>query len=299
MENNMIVVDFSQVVIATYCGELGYDGIQDSKVEIDYLRHMVMNTLRSYRRKFGGEYGEMVIACDNKKYWRRDKFPEYKAHRKKDREKSSVDWDGLFLGIETLKSELDEYFPYPVIDIGGAEADDVIGALAEYSQTAGDGGLFDGSPIPYLILSGDHDFNQLQKYANVKQYSPIEKKWIKIKEPAEHVLMEHIIIGDKGDGVPNILSEDRSFVDGIRQKSIFQKKLDVWKKSPPEEWVTEAMSQNYNRNRLMVDLSKTPQEIKDAIITTYEENTGGDRSKILGYFVKNRMRGFFDSVSEF
>ena len=295
----MILVDFSQVVISTYMGELGYENAQTAKVDVDYLRHMVFNTLRSYKRKFGGKYGEMVIACDNKKYWRRKFFPEYKAHRKKDRSESTVDWDGLFAGIEVLKKEIIEYFPYPVIDIDGAEADDVIGTMAEYSQTAGEGGLFGGVPIPFLILSGDHDFNQLQKFDNVDQYSPIEKKWIKIKEPPEQVLMEHIIIGDKGDGVPNMLSEDRSFVDGIRQKAIYKVKLEVWKKTPPEEWVTEAMSHGYNRNQMMVDLSKTPQDIKDAIAKSYEGQQGGDRSKILNFFIKNRMKNFIETVGDF
>lgn len=295
----MIVVDFSQVVIATYTGELGYEAIKEAKVEMDYLRHMVLNTLRSYKMKFGNDYGEMVIACDNKRYWRRDHFPEYKAHRKKDRDKSTIDWEGLFTGIDVLKKEIRENFPYPVIDVDGAEADDVIGSLAEYSQQAGEEGLFGGTSIPFLIISGDHDFNQLQKFDNVDQYSPIEKKWIKIQEPADQVLMEHIIVGDRGDGVPNILSPDRSFVDKIRQKSIFKAKLAEWKTLPPEKWVTEEMSQYYNRNRLMVDLSKTPDTIKSSIVSSYKEQTGGNRSKLLDYFIEHKMGNFFDAVGDF
>lgn len=290
----MIVVDFSQVVIATYTGELGYEAIKEAKVEMDYLRHMVLNTLRSYKMKFN-HYGEMVIACDNKRYWRRDYFPEYKAHRKKDRDKSTIDWEGLFTGIDVLKKEIRENFPYPVIDVDGAEADDVIGSLAEYSQQAG----FGGTQIPFLIVSGDHDFNQLQKFDNVDQYSPIEKKWIEIQEPADQVLMEHIIVGDRGDGVPNILSPDRSFVDKIRQKSIFKAKLAEWKTLPPEKWVTEEMSQYYNRNRLMVDLSKTPDTIKSSIVSSYKEQTGGNRSKLLDYFIEHKMGNFFDAVGDF
>ena len=188
-----------------------------------------------------------------------------------------------------------------MIDVDGAEADDVIGALAEYSQTAGEGGgLFDeGSQIPFLVLSGDHDFNQLQKWSNVKQYAPAQKKWIKIKEPAEQVLMEHIITGDKGDGVPNMLSPDNCFAEGIRQKSIRKNLLAEWKKTPPEQWITAEMSHGYNRNQMLVDLTKTPEGIKDAIISSYEAQKGGDRSQLLNYFIKHKMKNMLEVVGDF
>ena len=216
----MIVIDYNQVAIATFMGEIGHRPDNTIDIDVDLMRHMILNTIRSYKNKFSEEFGdEMVIACDNRNYWRRKVFPQYKAGRKKSRDSSNLDWSSIFDALQIIRQELDEYFPYPVIDVDGAEADDVIGTLAEYSQTAGKGsGLFDeGTQIPFLVLSGDHDFNQLQKWSNVKQYAPAQKKWIKIKEPAEQVLMEHIIVGDRGDGVPNMLSPDNSFVDGIQQ----------------------------------------------------------------------------------
>jgi 5'-3' exonuclease len=242
-----------------------------------------------------------VIACDNRRYWRREVFPFYKGHRKKAREESQYDWGAIFDALNIVRDELDEFFPYPVIDVEGAEADDVIGTLAEYSQTAGESSnLFDeGEPVPFLILSGDHDFNQLQKWSNVKQYSPAQHKWIKIKEPAAAVLMEHIITGDKGDGVPNMLSPDNSFVDGIRQKAIRKALLAEWKVTPPEEWITADMSHGYNRNQMLVDLSKTPKEIKENIINSYTKQQGGDRSQILNFFIKNKMKGLMDVIQDF
>jgi len=281
-------------------GESG--GGKGVDINIDLLRHMILNSIRSYKNKYSNEYGNIVIACDNKNYWRREEFSYYKANRKKDRDSSDVDWPALFDALGTIKNELDEFFPYPVIDVDGAEADDVIGALAEYSQTIGEPvGLFDEVvPEPFLILSGDHDFNQLQKFKNVKQYAPTKKKWITINESPDAVLMEHIIIGDKGDGVPNILSDDNVFVvEGKRQKSIFKTKLAEWKTKPPEEWVTSDMTHGYNRNRLMVDLSKTPQDIKDAIISSYEGQQGGDRSQLLNYFIKHKMKNLMNVIGDF
>ena len=149
------------------------------------------------------------------------------------------------------------------------------------------------------MLSGDHDFNQLQKWSNVKQYAPAQKKWIKIKEPATQVLMEHIITGDKGDGVPNMLSPDNSFVDGIRQKSIRKNLLAEWKTTAPEKWITAEMSHGYNRNQMLVDLTKTPQDIKDGIISMYERSKGGDRSQLLNFFIKNKMKGLIEVIQDF
>jgi hypothetical protein len=298
----MIVIDYNQVAIATFMAEIGYRSSKDIEVNLPLLRHMILNVIRSYKNRFSAEFGnEIVIACDNRHYWRRKVFPFYKAHRKKVREESDLDWGAIFDALTIIREELEQYFPYPVIDVEGAEADDVIGTLAEYSQTAGEpDGLFgDPTSVPFLVLSGDHDFNQLQKWSNVKQYAPAQKKWIKIKETAEKVLMEHIITGDKGDGVPNMLSADDCFVEGKRQKPIRKNLLAEWKSKPPEEWVTADMAHGYNRNRMLVDLTQTPQEIKNNIISSYESQQGGDRSQLLNYFIKNKMKNLLEVVTDF
>ena len=297
----MIVIDYNQVAIATFMSEIGHRPGSDIEVNLPLLRHMIINTIRSYKKRFGNEFGDIVIACDNRHYWRRKVFPYYKAHRKKDREKSDFDWNAIFDALSIVRDELAEYFPYPVIDIEGAEADDVIGTLAEHSQKLGEPDQLFGDPtsVPYLIISGDHDFNQLQKWDNVKQYAPAFKKWVKLKEPVEKVLMEHIITGDKGDGIPNMLSPDDCFVEGKRQKPIRKTLLAEWKSKPPEEWVTGDMAHGYNRNRMLVDLTQTPQEIKDNIINSFEMQQGGDRSQLLNYFIKNKMKNMMEVLSDF
>ena len=210
-DGSMIVIDYNQTFISNYMAETR--GRPDVEMNLDLLRHMILNQIRNYRKRFGNEYGEVVIACDNRHYWRRDVYPFYKASRKKSRDSSGHDWSSIFDALHQIRSELDEFLPYPVLDIDGAEADDVIGALAEYSQENDmtDHPMF-AEAEPFLILSGDHDFQQLQKYSNVQQFSPIKKKWVKLDGTPQEVLMEHIISGDKGDGVPNILSDDDTFV---------------------------------------------------------------------------------------
>ena len=296
----MIVVDYNQTAIGNFMAEVR--GRPDVDVNLPLLRHMIVNTIRSYKRKYGEEFGDIVIACDNRYYWRKKEFPYYKASRRTQRQASSLDWGEIFDALNIVRDELSEVFPYPVIDVEGAEADDVIGTLAEYSQSLGEPGVLfedDITPDPFLIISGDHDFQQLQKYPNVKQYAPAQKKWVKIKEPAQHVLMEHIITGDKGDGIPNMFSDDDVFVKGERQRPIRKNLLAKWKTMKPEEFVNGDGAHGWNRNSLLVDLSKTPQDIKENIIHSYESQTNKDKSALLEYFNKHRMRQMIDVIDEF
>jgi hypothetical protein len=292
----MIIVDFNQTAISSFMAEVR--GRTDVEVNVPLMRHMILNQLRSYKNKFGAEFGDMVIACDNRHYWRRKVFPHYKYSRRKVRDDSGFDWSSIFEALNAIRNEIDQYLPYPVIDVHGAEADDVIGALAEYSQTAKQGVLFDDAE-PVLIISGDHDFNQLQKWSNIKQYSPVKKKFIKITESAEAVLLEHIITGDKGDGVPNMLSADDCFVTGTRQKPIRKVLLEEWKTMRPEDFVTGDMAPGYVRNKQLVDLSMTPDDIKEAIVESYEGQLNKDKSQLLNYFIKYKLKGMIDVAEDF
>ena len=296
----MIVIDYNQVAIGAFMAEIR--GRTDVEINLPLLRHMIVNTIRSYNKKHREEFGGLVIACDNRHYWRRKVFPYYKAGRKASRESSGMDWSSIFESLNIIRDELSEVFPYPVIDVDGAEADDVIGTLAAYSQTIGEPGLLfedEITPEPYLIISGDHDFKQLQKYSNVKQWAPAQKKWVTLPETAEQYLMEHIIKGDKGDGIPNMLSADDVFVKGVRQSPVRKKVLAEWKLMSPEDFVTGETAHGWNRNRLLIDLSKTPQDIKDDIINSYTTQTNKDKTSLLDYFNKNNMRTMVEVIDEF
>ena len=286
----MIIIDYSQVAISTLMAELA--GRTDVPIEKDLVRHMIINNIRSYKSKFKEEYGDIVIACDNKHYWRKDKFPYYKANRKKVRQESGFDWKLIFDVLAEVKSELDCYFPYPVIDVDGAEADDVIAVLVER--------MHDKEQI--LIISGDHDFVQLQTYPEVKQYSPIQKKFIKADKKIVHILMEHIIKGDKGDGVPNILSPDDIFMVEGRQKPITAKKLDGWINIDPDAFhmnVDEETARNFQRNRYLVDFQYIPDTVKANIDAAWNGRPKKDRSHILNYFIEKKMKNLIEHVGEF
>lgn len=284
----MIIVDLNQVMISNLMKTLG-NHADGTDIQEDLLRHFILNSLRSYNAKFKSKYGEMIIACDDKNYWRRQLFPYYKANRKRDRDESRLDWNAIFTSLNKIREELKEYFPYRVIQIESAEADDVIGTLCMH---------FGNTHEKILIVSGDKDFRQLQVYNNVEQYDPVRKGWIKENNPSAY-LKEHIIRGDKGDGVPNFMSSDDSLVLNVRQKAISQKKLDQWVYMNPEEFCDETMLRNWKRNEQLVDLTKIPEEVRAQVIESYENQAGKGRDKLFNYFIQNRLKNLMSDLSQF
>ena len=259
-------------------------------VEPGMVRHMILNSLRMYRQSFFEEYGELVICYDSKHYWRRDYYPEYKASRKKTRDSSGHDWDDIFEFLNMMKEEIKDNFPYKVLEVYGAEADDIIATLCHELE-------FDNGKT--LILSGDKDFVQLQKYRNVTQYSPITKKFVNGIDPNEY-LYEHILKGDTGDGVPNVLSPDNTFVDGLRQRPLSKKKISEWA-GPMCEHVlpNDEVKRNYQRNKKLIDLTQSPNELFMECKKAYDDAPEGDRSKLLNYFIKNRLQELTNSIGDF
>ena len=278
----MIILDYNQVALSN----LMVSGIKQSNVDESLLRHMILNSIRSNKVKFEQEFGELVIACDATSNWRKQFFPYYKANRKKNRQDSGLDWNEIFRVLNMVRDELAEFFPYPTVRVEHAEADDVIATLChEHGRDLG------GEPI--LILSGDKDFQQLQKYANVKQFDPVRKRWIKCNDP-ELFLKEHIIKGDTGDGIPNVLSSDDTFVANARQKPLRAKRIDELLQQVPAE-----LQHNYHRNRMMIDLDHVPQDIKDETIKTMQAQSGKTRAKLFNYFIKYKLKNLTECISEF
>lgn len=280
----MIIIDFNQVMISNLMMQLGNH--TNVPIEEGLFRHMVINSLRSYKQKFGNEYGEMVIACDDKNYWRKQIFPYYKANRKKNREESEINWTNVFDIFNRIKQEIKDNLPYPVIQVDTAEADDIIASLVKSTNDA----------HKILILSGDKDFVQLQTQSNVKQYDPVRKKWINHDNP-EQYLIEHILKGDAGDGIPNILSDDDTFVTDKRQKPLTQKKIDQISQTAIND--SSPMWRNWNRNSQLVDLQYIPESIRNEVINKYLSEQGKDKSKLFNYFIEYKMKNMMENIGDF
>lgn len=285
----MIIVDLNQVMLSNLLMQLGNH--TNAQLEENMVRHMILNSLRSYRQKFKDEYGELVIACDNTNYWRKKIFPYYKANRKKNIESSELDWKNIFECLNKIRAELKEYFPYKVLDVESAEADDIIATLV----TKFGSGLNTGEKI--LILSGDKDFIQLHTYSNVSQYDPTRKKWIKHEDP-ERFLHEHILKGDAGDGVPNVLSPDNCFVVGDRQRPLTAKKMEKIMGTDLNEMESN-IARNYSRNAQLIDLSFTPETIREKVMEQFNSQENRDRSKLLTYFINKKLKNLTEHLGEF
>lgn len=279
----MIIVDFNQVMISNLMMQLGNH--TNVPIEEGLFRHMVINSLRSYKQKFASEYGEMIIACDDKNYWRKQLFPYYKANRKKTRDASEINWTQVFEIFNKVKHEIRDNFPYRVIQVDSAEADDIIATLVKHRSE------------PVLILSGDKDFVQLQMDDDVKQYDPVRKKWISHNDPRKF-LFEHILKGDQGDGVPNVLSDDDTFVANKRQRPLTQKKIEaVYNQGIM--FLDKELEKNFKRNKQLVDLSMIPEKIRKQVLDKYHEEDGKDRSKLFNYFIAYKLKNMMEHVGEF
>lgn len=286
----MIILDLNQVMISSLMGSLS----NNNDIDENLIRHMILNSIRMNKKKFEEEYGELIIACDGKNNWRKKVFPYYKAGRKKNREESKLDWNNIFSVLNKVRDELRDFFPYRVINVEGSEADDIIGVLCkEHGKQLG------GDPI--LILSGDKDFIQLHTYSNVSQYDPVRKRWINNEDPVRYAV-EHVLRGDASDGVPNFLSSDDTFVSNSRQRQLRKKVIDeILAADWPEDWsgMNEELLRNYNRNKMLIDLSHTPDDIRETILREYQEQSGKDRSKLFNYFIKYRLKNLMENINEF
>ena len=280
----MIIIDMNQITLASLMMDMNMR--KSNEVDESMVRHMILNSIRMYRTQFTKDYGEVVLTYDSKHYWRREYFPNYKAMRKRGREKDNKDWDTIFGVLNKIKAEFKDNLPYKYLEVYGAEADDIIATLCKSNQSE-----------KIMIISGDKDFIQLHKYPNVKQYSPILKKFVKDHNPATYI-KEHILKGDTSDGVPNVLSPDNTFVDSIRQRPLGRKKIETWLDIHIDD-LPEEVKRNYQRNDKLINLDNIPEELGKEIMFEFKEAPCGDRSKLLNYFIQSRLKNLTNEIGEF
>lgn len=279
----MILVDYSAIAISNVV-------TQKLDIEEDLIRHMILNSLRMHRAKHRAVFGELVLCIDGSKNWRKEVYPQYKHKRKDARKQSKMDWSEVFRIMNMIKEEIKENFPYRVVEVDEVEADDMVGVLCDYTQEF-------GQYEEVMIISGDKDFAQLQKYKNIYQYSPITRKYIREPTPRKQ-LMELILKGDTADGVPNVLSGDNVFVDGERQTPLRRNKIDELTNDPKA--LGEEVYRNYLRNKKLIDLTETPEPLKEKIIYNYEQqDKTGNKTKVFPYLVEKRCRRLLEDVKDF
>jgi hypothetical protein len=289
----MILLDYSQVCVAAilaFSSDLKKGTTDDKK---NLIRHVALTSIKSYKKKYGKEFGDLVIACDGRNYWRKEFFANYKGLRKKAREESDLDWGIIFDTLSEIREDLRANFPYKVIHVDRCEADDVIAILAESTQEF-------GNFQPVMIVSSDKDFKQLHANDNVKQFSPMLKKQIVVNKKELHAWMiEHIVKGDAGDGIPNILSADDVFMKGERQKPVSSKRLQEFVDNGFIACKNDDERRNWHRNTTLVSFKHIPDDIKESIMQAFEVKPTGDKNAIMNYLIKKKCRLLLNEIEEF
>ena len=281
----MILLDYSQIALSNI--------IVQKLNDESMIRHMILNSIRMYNKRYRDEYGQMVICADGMNTWRKDYYPYYKAKRKKNRDESSQDWNEIFRILHLVRDEIKENLPYKVVHMEGVEADDIIASLVLQSQEF-------GMNEPMMIVSSDKDFIQLQKFNNVKQFSPIQKKFVKYDNPRTY-LFNHIMKGDTGDGIPNVLSDDDTFVSDKKQTPLRKTRIAEWLENSEDlrSVMTEEIFRNYQRNKKLIDLTEVPETIQENIIYNYNEQKVAMKMRVLNYLIKKRCNQLIEVVEEF
>jgi hypothetical protein len=276
----MILIDFTQTIIAGLMMQLK---MNKGEVSEDMLRHMILNSVRMYQKKYGPEYGQIVLCTDASHTWRKDFYPLYKANRKKTRDDSDLDWSKLFETLQVVKEEIRDNFPYKYMYVEQCEADDIIAILVKHATE------------PVMIISGDKDFQQLHKYDYVKQWSPNVNKLIHCEDP-DRFLKEHILTGDKSDGIPNILSNDDCISEGIRQTPLRKPVKDSYLRMTIQK--DDKYYRNYLRNQTLIDLEFIPQNIEDNILEEYSK-AEPVKGKVFDYLRVHRLNELLNHVEDF
>ena len=275
----------NQIALASVMMQLRMD--ETKQVDEGMVRHMTLNSIRNYVMQFKSDYVEsdadVILAWDSKHYWRRDYYPQYKAGRKKTRESSNLDWNEIFGVTNKIRDEIKENLPYKSVEVYGAEADDIIAIVSN-------------SYDKVMIVSSDKDFIQLHK-ENIKQWSPVTKQEVNGHDPDTYI-KEHVLKGDSGDGVPNVLSPDHTFTDGLRQKPLGKKRIEKMINENMNDWSDE-VKRNYQRNYKLINLKNIPKDIESNIIDEVDKSSCGDRSKLLNYFTVNKLKTLTENIGDF
>lgn len=285
-------IDMSQVCLATASANF-----VDQTINEDFMRHLILSTIKFNVLKHKRDYPITVCAFDNKVggYWRRRYGYYYKKNRAKLRSKSNFDWEGYFNAMNTVLPEFIENMPYISLYLQGIEADDIIAVLTKRAA-------LEGRPI--RITSSDGDYTQLHKYPGVKQWSPMHKKFVTPKTgQAQLDLMTKLLKGDKKDGVAGIKSRSDYIItklDGERAPSITTDFImQCLEADDPRTLMTEAEAKRFDENQIMINFDFIPDDISNTIIEAYDNHVVPARGKMYPYFVKNRLVKLLPNINDF
>lgn len=289
----VVLLDFSNIAWATFHmnNKISKDKSLTPKQIKQHWKYLMLNGIQKVKVKH--RPNELVICFDSYS-WRKKFFPFYKARREMAKKKSGIDKTAFKESIDEIYADLIKYFPFKVVRVEWAEADDVIAALAKHISDRGD---------QIIIASRDKDFKQLLT-SDIRLYDTVEGKFIKCEHPKTY-LIKHVLMGDSGDDVPNVRSDDDVFItEGKRQKNCGAKGVEKMLADGLEETIKkEGLLANFRRNKKLIRLTKStiPGRVWNGAIDCYEsqEAKKGNYMLLAEYFGNNRMRRLQKSIDKF
>jgi len=295
----MIIFDYSQIGISSMTPF--FDDIRKGEDVENIARHAILSKIKSVRNKFSN-YGNVVIACDGRSYWRRDVFPHYKALRKVAREESDIPWPEIHRCMDIVKEELKEYSPYKVIHHPKAEADDVMGILVihvanvRYVQVG-----LEMQEEPTMLVTWDGDMKQLLATPNVRMYSPMHDKFVKLETSAKEFLRRKIITGDSGDGVPNVFMPEDAIILKIRQKPCTEKRIAPLLEAANlvDGTDDEFVKSRIKMNEQLISFDKIPEWLVSEVIEEYDKPANGNKMKFYQYLCKKKCNRLIEDIDKF
>ena len=66
----MILLDFSNIIVGSIM--VAHKIPNEERTSEDFIRHLVLNSVRNYRTKYKAKFGEIVVCTDNMSSWRKD-----------------------------------------------------------------------------------------------------------------------------------------------------------------------------------------------------------------------------------
>lgn len=257
----MIIFDFSLALQAN----VRIISKAKENVTVDNLRIRLLDHILNINKKFKRQYGSNIILALDSGSWRKKIFPYYKFKREEKRQADEYDWKTIYSHYEVIINEINDFFPYSILKVKGAEGDDIVATLCKEIRNE-----------EIMIISRDKDFMQLHRNENVSQYDPIVNKMISVTEDIDYHLFHHIMKGDESDGIPCIYSPETFYTQSLRprQQTVYQNVVrEIYKYSDQElkkYFDNKEVFKRFEQNRRLISLDHIDEEVKNNILNTYK-----------------------------
>ena len=263
----------------------------DTWEKIGMALHLTLSSVNQAVRKYGIDH---VVFCLEGRSWRKDIYPQYKAHRKvaeaalteSEAEENRMFWETYDMFTTFLREKTNT----SVLRHERAEADDLIARFIHLHPND-----------EHYIISSDTDYVQLIA-GNVKQYNGVANqlitlegyfddkgKPVKDKKTGEHkklddpqfLLFEKIMRGDAGDNVfsayPGVRTKGSKNKVGLIEAYADRHKQGFnWNNMMLQRWadpdgVEYRVRDLYERNRTLIDLTAQPEDVKLTVDTAIRD----------------------------